>query len=166
MNRFLITLLLTAGALFQTVLQPLDKFGGLEMPILTGLLICISLRADHAQTLYAAVLTGFLHDAFCPAPLGLSIPFFVVAAQAIYWIRDEVFGDLPATYIILGAVITVGETLYYAAVFSLSGLRPVFSGLLGLRLAGGLLAGAVVVPLIWLTVFQIGHFNRTRRRYI
>lgn len=166
MNRLLITLLLAGGALLQTVLQPLHTFGGLELPVLTGLVICISLRAEYAQTLYAAVLAGLLHDAFSPAPLGLSIPFFAAAAQAICWIRDEVFGDLPATYIVLGAVAAVCETLYYAVVFSLSGLRPVYAGLLGLRLAGSLLSGAVIVPLIWLSVFRIRYFSRSRRRYI
>ena len=50
------------------------------------------------------------------------------------------FGDLPATYAVLGAVAAVFETAYYALIFSLSGLRPVPGGLIVLRLAGGLMA--------------------------
>jgi len=168
MSRRFITLLLTAGAMLQTLLPPWGAFGALEMPVLTGLVICIALHTDRSRMFYAAVLAGLLHDAFCPAPPGLSIPFFTVLAAGTSWIRDEVFGDLPATYVVLGAVAAIFETFYYAVIFSLSGLRPVPPGLLALRLAGGLLAGAVVVPLISLLVLQLrssmtGH---SRRRLI
>jgi len=164
MSRLFITLILVPGALLQTVIKPLDMFGSMEFPILSGLVICIALHADRARILYAAVLAGLLHDAFCPAPAGLSIPFFIALALSVNWIRDEVFGDLPATYIILGIVAAVFETLYYAAVFSLSGLRPVSPGLLALRLTGGLLAGAVIVPLISLVVLQFRHTSPHNRR--
>lgn len=164
MTRRFITLLLAAGALLQTLLPPWGVFGALEMPILTGLIICIALHTDRARMLYAAVLAGLLHDVFCPAPLGLSIPLFTALAAGTNWIRNEVFGDLPATYAVLGATAAVFETLYYAVIFSLSGLRPVPPGLLGLRLAGGLLAGAVVVPLVSLTVLKLRYLTVHNRR--
>lgn len=164
MTRRFITLLLTAGALLQTLLPPWGAFGELEMPILTGLIICIALHTDRARMLYAAVLAGLLHDAFCPAPLGLSIPLFTALAAGTNWIRDEVFGDLPATYVVLGATASAFETFYYAVIFSLSGLRPVSPGLLALRLAGGLLAGAVVVPLVSLTVLKLRYLTVHNRR--
>ena len=167
MSRRFITLLLVAGALLQTVLPVWNAFGSLQLPLMTGLVICIALHTDRAQMLYAAVLAGLLHDAFCPAPLGLSIPFFTGLAAGINWIRDEVFGDQPATYAVLGAIAAVFETLYYALVFSLSGLRPVPGGLLALRLAGGLLAGAVVVPLVSLAAVHLHQLTvRNRRRFV
>ncbi len=167
MSRLFITLLLLAGTLLQTVLPVWNAFGALEMPVLTGLVICIALHTDRAQMLYAAVLAGLLHDAFCPAPLGLSIPFFTGLAAGVNWIRSEVFGDLPATYAVLGVFAAILEAVYYALVFSLSGLRPVYGGLLMQRLAGGLMAGAVVVPLVSLMVLQLQHLTvRNRRRFI
>ncbi len=168
MSRRFITLLLLAGTLLQTLLPPWSAFGNLEMPVLTGLIIYIALHTDRARMFYAAVLAGLLHDAFSPAPLGLSIPLFTALAAGTHWISDEVFGDLPATYIVLGVTAAVFETFYYAVTFSLSGLRPVSPGLLGLRLAGGLLAGASVVPLISMIVLQIQQRStrRNRRRYI
>ena len=167
MNRLLITVLLTIGVLLQTVLKPLGVFGALEFPILTGLIICIALHTDRSQMLYAAVLAGLLHDAFCPAPLGLSIPFFITLSMAVNRIRDEVFADLPTTYVLLGAAAAVFETVYYAVIFSLSGLRPVSPGLLAMRLIGGLLAGAVIVPLVALTALKLSHVHlRNRRRFI
>ncbi|MFA6174438.1 MAG: hypothetical protein WC701_12250, partial [Kiritimatiellales bacterium] len=140
MSWLFITLTLTAGALLQTVIPAWTAFGSLELPLLTGLVICIALHTDHARMIYAAVLADLLHDALCPAPLGLSIPFFTALAVGVNWIRDEVFGDLPATYAVLGAAAAIFETLYYALVFSLTGLRPLSGGLLALRLAGGLMA--------------------------
>jgi cell shape-determining protein MreD len=167
MTRRFITLLLMCGTLLQTLLPPWSAFGSLEMPVLTGLVICISLQTDRARMLYAAVLAGLLHDAFCPAPPGLSIPLFVMLAAGINWIRDEVFGDLPATYVVLGVTASVFETFYYAVVFLLSGLRPVPPGLLGLRLAGGLMAGAVIVPLISMVVLQLQRSTvHNRRRFV
>ena len=167
MSRRLITLLLVIGTLLQTALPAWNAFGVLELPLLNGLVICIALHTDHARMLYAAVLAGLLHDAFCPAPIGLSIPFFIGLGAGINWIRDEVFGDQPATYAVLGAVAAVFEAVYYALIFWLTGLRPLSGGLLALRLAGGLLAGAVVVPLVSLIVMQLRQVTtRNRRRYV
>jgi rod shape-determining protein MreD len=164
MSRLFITLLLAAGALIQTLLPPWGVFGVLELPVLTGLVICIALNARRASSMYAAVLAGLLHDAFCPAPLGLSIPFFIGLSAGVNWIREEVFGDHPATYAILGSTAAILETLYYALVFSLSGLRPVSGGLLALRLAGGLISGAVAVPLVALTVLHLRAVTMGNRR--
>lgn len=166
MNRLFITLLLAAGALLQTVLPPWNAFGAMELPLLTGVVIYISLHTDRARMFYAAVLAGLLHDAFCPAPLGLSIPLFTGLAAAVNWIRDEVFGDQPATYAILGAAAAVLEVFYYALVFKLTGLRPLSGGVLALRLAGGLMAGAVVVPLVALAVGPLSRLTGNRRRFV
>lgn len=167
MSRWLITLMLLIGTLLQTVLKPWSLFGPLEMPILTALVICISLHTDLKRVLYAAVLAGLLHDAFCPAPLGLAIPFFVILAVGTNRIRYEVFGDLVVTYVLLGIAAATVETVYYGAVFALSGLRPVVFGPLMMRLTGGLLAGATIVPLAAWIVLRLRSLLRIReRRYI
>lgn len=164
MSRFFITLLLIIGALLQTVLKPLGVFGALEFPILTGLVICITLHTNHPQTLYTAVLAGLIHDAFCPAPLGVSIPFFLILAISVNRVRDEVFGDLPATYVLLGAVAAIFETVYYAIIFSIGDLRPVPPALLGIRLIGSLLIGAVTVPAVAIVVLRLRSLVLGKRR--
>lgn len=167
MSWLFITLVLVAGTLLQTILPSWNAFGSLELPLLTGLVICIALHVDRPRMLYTAVMAGLLHDAFCPAPLGLSIPYFTGLAAGINWIRDEVFGDQPATYAVLGAAAAIFETLYYTLVFSLTGLRPFSGGLIALRLAGGLMAGVVVVPLVSLMALQLQQLtSRNRRRFI
>lgn len=165
MNRIFITLLLTSGALLQTLLPVWNRFGALEWPVLTGLVICIALHTDRPRMFYAAVLAGLLHDAFCPAPPGLSILFFVTTAMAVSRIRQEVFGDLPVTYAVLGAAAAIFETLYYTLVFSVTGLRPVSFTQPALRLVGGLMAGATAVPLVSLGALYLYRLTgRNRRR--
>jgi rod shape-determining protein MreD len=164
MSRRFITILLLAGTLLQTVLPVWNVFGAQELPVLTGLVICIALYTDRSRMFYAAILAGFLHDSFSPAPLGMSIPFYVVMAYGINWIRAEIFGDLPSTYILFGAAAAAAENIYYAFGFWLSGYRPVPAGLFGLRLAGSLMAGAVVVPLIALPVQQLRQAVLRRQR--
>lgn len=164
MNRLAITALLLIGAVVQTIIKPWGLFGALEMPVLTTLVIFIALHAGFARIMYAAVLAGILHDAFCPAPLGLSIPFFVLLALGVNRMRRNVFGDLWVTYVLLGLAAALLETAYYGLVFSLSGLRPVASGLLARRLAGGLLAGATVVPLLAVVLLRGQSALRFNRR--
>jgi rod shape-determining protein MreD len=165
MSRRLITLLLVSGTLLQTMLPMWGIFDSLELPVITGLLIFIALHTDRSEVVYAAVLAGLLRDAFSPAPLGLSIPFFVLLSFGINWIRDEVFGDQLTTYAVLGTAAAIAETLYYALVFKLSGLRPVFIGSLAMRLVGGLLAGATIVPLTALAALQFRRITARGRRH-
>ena len=51
MSRRFITLLLTIGALLQTVLKPGGVLGALELPVLTGLMVCIALQTERPQGL-------------------------------------------------------------------------------------------------------------------
>jgi ethanolamine transporter EutH len=77
----------------------------------------------------------------------------------------EVFGDQLTTYAVLGTAAAIAETLYYALVFKLSGLRPVFIGSLAMRLVGGLLAGATIVPLTALAALQFRRITARGRRH-
>jgi hypothetical protein len=164
MNRIVIFLLLSAGALVQTAVPKWNAFGGVDLPLLNALVIFVALHASHSRTVFAAVLAGLLHDAFCPAPLGLSIPFFVMLAAGSFWIREEVFGDMPLTYAILGGSAALLETFYYSLIFGLGGLRPIGAGPVALRLTGALLAGTVTVPLMAMVLLQFSTLTGSRRR--
>lgn len=162
MSTRLITLLLLMGALIQTLLPVWNVSGSLEISVLTGLVIYTALHADQPRILYAAILAGLLHDALCPAPIGLSIPFFILITSGIRVIRKKVFGDQLVTYAVLGVLAAVFQTLYFALIFLLSGLRPVPAEFFALRLAGGLLTGLCTAPLVFLTVSR---FRKPNRRY-
>ena len=164
MSRRLITLWIAAAALLQMWLPPWKPFGVSEIPVLSAVLICIALRADFGRVMYAAVLTGLIHDAFCPAGAGFSIPFYVLASAAVHWIRDEIFGDMPFTCMLLGAGFALLETVYYAGCFAAGGQRLTGPGLVFLRLAGGIMAASVTVPLVALLFGRIRRSDGNRRR--
>lgn len=152
-----ITLLLLCGAAIQTLLP-------VELPLLLCLLIVITIQSDRIHHLYAAGLAVFLFDALSPAPLGTSVLFFVPAAEGIRLIRNEVFGDQLITYLILGAILTLFKSFYFALVFSLSGLRPVGAGGFLVYTAAGALGGALLCPLVFATVSRLPRPAHLRRR--
>lgn len=157
MNILRITLLLLSGAAIQTLLPPWAFAGNLEWPVLTALLIYISLRANGSSLIYAALLTGLLYDSFSPAPLGTAMPFFLLLGAGLYLLRDEVFADQLISYVIIGAAALLLKTAYFAVIFAAGGLRPLRPGLLAGRLGGDLVFGALIVPLVYLTLAALRH---------
>lgn len=161
MNSLLITLLLLAGASLQTLLPGPAALGSIEWPVLTSLILCIALRTSRWRALYAGVLAGLLHDSFCPAPLGVSIPFYMLIALGGSAIREEVFGDQMITYAVLGLLAGLLQTLYFTTVFVAFGLRPIAVNF-AIRLLGGVLLGAATAPLLFL-LFLVHRPGRSRR---
>lgn len=164
MSSLRITLLLLFGATLQTMLPPCAFFGSTEWPLLTALLITISLRAGRARLIYAALLAGLLYDAFSPAPLGTSIPFFVLLGIGLYALRDEVFADQVVSYIVLGLLAVLLKTVYFTAVLSAGGLRPLQPGLLAARMGGGIVLGALTAPLVYLVFARLRRAAPANRR--
>ncbi len=162
MSRLLITLLLFVGASLQTLLPGPAALGSNEWPILLGLILCISLKCDRSRALYAGLLAGLLNDAFSPAPLGISIPFFLLIALGVCAIQEEVFGDQIITYFVLGLFGGLFQTLYFTLVFGVASLRPVGAGSLAIRLAGSLFLGLLTTPLIFLLISAL-QSKRTRK---
>jgi rod shape-determining protein MreD len=157
MNRLLITLLLLFGAAVQTLLPPWAFLGSLEWPVLTGVLITISLHTDRSRLIYASLLTGLLYDVFSPAPLGTAMPFFLLLGAGLFALRDEVFSDQIVSYIVLGLLALLLKTIYFTLILSISGLRPFTPKLLPVRLGGSILLGALTVPLVYLTAVAFRH---------
>lgn len=161
-----ITLLLLTGAAFQTLLPLWAFIGSIEWPVLTALLITISLRTDGARLAYAALLAGLLYDSFSPAPLGTSMPFFFLLSGGLYALREELFADQVVTYFMLGLAAVILKTLYFGLVLPAAGLRPLQPALLVIRLGGGLLLGAVTAPLVYLVVSLFRHNTSKHRRRV
>lgn len=164
MSKRLITLLLLAGASLQTLLPAV--WGANEWPILLVLILCIALKTDPSRVLYAGLLAGLLHDAFSPAPLGVSLPFFLLIAWGAYAIREEVFGDQVITYCVLGFLGGLLKTFYFTVVFAAAGLRPVGAGSLAVRLGGSLLLGAVLAPIVFLMLSGLSSRRPRQPRWI
>jgi len=166
MSFFRITLLLLIGTSLQTLLPGPVALGSNNWPILLGLVLYISLKSDRAHVLYAGLLAGLLHDAFSPAPLGVSIPFFLLIALGIHVIREEVFGDQIITYAVLGLLGALCKTLYFTLVFAATGLRPIGAGSFAISLMGSLLLGAITTSLIFLFLSILPSRKTRKSRWI
>ncbi len=166
MSSLVITLLLLTGAAFQTLLPAWTFIGSLEWPVLTGLLIYISMRTDRARLTYASLLAGLIYDAFSPAPIGTSMSFFLLLGAGLYALREELFADQLVTYSVLGLLAVILKTLYFSVVLSASGLRPLQPGLLTVRLAGSFILGALTAPLVYLAASTLRHAFPKPRRHV
>jgi len=166
MSSLRITLLLLIGTSLQTLLPGPAALGSNNWPILLGLVLCISLKSDRARVLYAGLLAGLLHDAFSPAPLGVSLPFFLLIALGVHALREEVFGDQIITYVVLGFLGALCKTLYFTLVFAASGLRPIGAGSFTAQLLGSLLLGTVTTSLLFLFLSVLPSRKRRTSRWI
>jgi len=166
MSSLRITLLLLIGTSLQTLLPGPVALGSNKWPILLGLVLCISLKSDRARVLYAGLLAGLLHDAFSPALLGVSIPFFLLIALGVHAIREEVFGDQIITYAVLGLLGALCKTLYFTLVFAATGLRPVGAGSFAISLLGSLLLGAITTSLLFLLLSVLPSRKTRTSRWI
>jgi rod shape-determining protein MreD len=166
MSSLRITLFLLAGAAVQALLPAPAFTGSLEFPLLTGLLIYLALHSSHGRMIYASLLAGVVYDALSPAPLGSGLPFFLIIGAGAYALRDELFADQLITYAVLGLAAVALKVAYFSAVLSATGLRPLTAGLFLVRLSGGLLFGALIVPAVYLLLSAIQHaLPKSRRRY-
>ncbi len=162
MSSLRITLLLLIGTSLQTLLPGPAALGSNNWPILLGLVLCISLKSDRAHVLYAGLLAGLLHDAFSPAPLGVSIPFFLLMGWGVYALRKKIFGDQIITYLALGFLGALCKTIYFTLIFAGFGLRPVGAGSFVVQLLGSLLLGTITTSLLFLLLSALP-FKKTRR---
>jgi rod shape-determining protein MreD len=160
-----VTILLAFGTAVQALLPHWVFAGSLDWPILTALLMVIVLNADRGAVIYAATLTGFLYDIFSPAPLGISVPFFLLIGIGLHALKTELFTDHPITYCVLGALAAGLKTLYFLIVLTLFDVRPLPSaGLIAVRSGGGFLLGALTVPAVYLAVSLVFRESGRGRR--
>ena len=165
MSSILITFLLFVGAAFQSLLPPVAFLGSLEWPVITGLLVYITFRTDRPRVIYASILSGLLYDSFSPAPLGTSLPFFLLTGLGVLKLREEVFSDQVITYFVLGLLAVLLKTVYFLVVLSVSGLRPLQWTLLPSRLLGGIILGTLTVPAVYFFLsFMQSKLSESRRR--
>jgi len=166
MTKRFITLLLLLGTSLQTLLPGPAFLGSTEWPVLLSLILCIALRTDRSNALYAGLMAGLLHDTFSPAPLGVSIPFFLLIAMGGSAIREEVFGDQIITYCVLGLLGGLSKALYFIFILSVFGLRPVGAGSLAVRLWGSALLGVLTTPFLFLLLSAAVRRRARKRRQL
>ena len=111
-------------------------------------------------------MAGLLYDAFSPAPLGISIPFFLLISWGVYTLRKEVFGDQLVTYFVLGLLGGLFKALYFIIVFSAFGLRPVGAGTFAVHLGGEAILGMLTAPFLFLLLAVLSRQKSRKRRQV
>lgn len=164
MNAVLISFPAIICAVLQMLLPRWGWTGSLDWPVLSALLMVIVLHVERRTAISTGVLTGLLYDVFSPAPLGLSLPFFLAIAVGLHALKSELFSDHWITYFVLGPAVVTLKTVYLFAAYSFGGLRPVAPGLFAARLAAGLLLGALTASAVYF-VFSLLKQRTDRRRW-
>lgn len=134
--------------------------------MLTGLLVIIALRVRRNQVIYTSLLTGLLYDSLSPAPLGISLPFFLLLGGGLFALREKLFTDRIITYSILGLLSVLLKTIYFSVVLSVCRLRPLHPDIAMVRIAGGFIPGALIVPLVYLFLAALRHARPEIRRRV
>lgn len=154
-----VVILLTVAAMLQMLLPA-------SVPFLLGTVTVLAFSAGRSMLITMALLAALLNDAFSLFPLGLSIPFYLLLVEGIRRVRSEVFVDQLITYLFLGALAALAQTIYFAVILSLGGLRSPSIGELFVRLVTSAVAGGLVAPLIYLSTTRLQKRLRHAWRYI
>lgn len=147
-----VSLSMILAAMVQSNLPRWALLGSLDWPILTMVLMMLIVHIGLGWVIYASVWAGVLYDVFSPAPLGISLPYFLALGMGLYALKSKLFSEHLLAYSVLGLAAVSLKTVWFFMVFSLTGLRPLDWGLFAMRLLGGLLLGLLsALPVYWLS---------------
>ncbi len=154
--------------LWMSAAAVMQSLAPLRIPLLSAVLIRIALTADHRRTLCAALLAGLCFAALSPVPAAVSLLYFAAIAEGLHRIRGEVFADQTITYVILGGLAGLFQTLLFALLLGLPGLRPVEPGVLAMRFLSTALSGALTAALLFRVFRRVQHrpfFKRSKEAF-
>ncbi len=150
MTFILITLLLTAGIITQTMLPAYAVLGEVKIPILLSFIIYYSLNRNIQTMLIAALLAGVLQDSLSLSPLGYSSAIFILVGWVISRYRGLVVADSFMTPIVFGAISGIVVTLMQALLLASNGIINITPFWVLLRMLGSGFLCALITPIIFL----------------
>ena len=145
---------MAVGAALQALFPTMGLLGQMQPPILFGLVLYYALTRPPIPALMAAMLAGFLQDAFSLIPLGYSSFAFGLAALGVNHFREEVFGQQWITHLLFGSLGYLLVCMFLSALLVSNGhllLTP--SGLIR-KFLGAAILGAVSAPLVFRVIVQ------------
>lgn len=159
-------LLLTVGALVQSVLPGWPMFAGVKPPVLVALVLHYALKNPRygRRRIWVAVFwAALLHDGLTPgspqgpvlSPFGPAILAFPLIAILANRMRENIFADTIETQAIGGAAASMILVLFSILFYLVTGIRPVTFTICILQLTGALLFGVVVSPVTSLIMKKI-----------
>ena len=143
-------LLLTGGAIAQTLLPAYAILGEVKIPILTAFIIYYSLNRNISTMFIAALLAGILQDSLSLSPLGYSSAIFIFLGWVISRYRGLVDDDSIMTPIVFGAITGITVILMQALLLLHAGAINMNPLWILLRMFGSGFLCALITPAIFL----------------
>lgn len=166
MRRMLLPiLLLLTAALLQLLLPPWHAFGGVQLPLLTALVVHYALRREPRETGWIVAVALLLRDGLVPGSFGPGLLTFPVIGVVANHIRREVFADGFVTQLFFGGLAAAFVCFIAVLVYSVSGQRPFHFGSVMMRISGSTILGAVALPLVGWVIHHLEAALPQRRRY-
>lgn len=137
------------GAVVQATLPALSAAGGVQVPFMVGVVIYYALCRDLAILLTAAIVAGLVVDAMGLMPLGYSSFCYVLVGLAAQRYRETVLVRQWTTHVLFGALANGLVALMLSLMLGLSHVSDIGIGWALAKVAGAMVAGAIVVPFVF-----------------
>ncbi len=137
------------GSVLQAFLPSPAWLGYAQVPIMPGIVIYYAMIADRPTMLMAAGLSGLVEDTLGLMPLGYLSFCYCVTGLICQSFRDMMMARQWTTHVFFGAVTNFSITLFCYLLLAKDDLVHLGFALLGIRLVGSALTGAVAVPLVF-----------------
>lgn len=148
MLRMLMFLIIALGALLQQLLPAWPLCGGIKPPVVAATVLHFALRKEKKELWMALGFAALLQDGLDMGSFGPALLSFPAVGLAAYRIRNEIFADGLVTQLVLGACLGLFTTIVTLLVYSATGQRPMYPGLVFLRLISSIGLGMATLPLV------------------
>lgn len=149
MNLLALLFALVMAAVVQVLLPATRWTGYAPVPVMASVVLYYALVRSRPVLLTAAVLAGLMEDSLGQMPLGYSVFCYCVVGLVVERVRDSLLVRQWTTHVTLGLLVNLGLTLAVMLLLAKDGL--IVPDLLHtvLRLAGAMLLGSLIAPLVF-----------------
>ncbi|MFH0908446.1 MAG: rod shape-determining protein MreD [bacterium] len=137
------------GAVVQATLPVLSAAGGVQAPVMVGIVIYYALTRDRAAMLTAAIVAGLIEDAMGLMPLGYSSFCYVLVGLAAQRFRETVLVRQWTTHVLFGALANGLVALALSLMLGLIRVSEIGVAWVLAKIAVAIVAGAIIVPLVF-----------------
>jgi rod shape-determining protein MreD len=155
MKAVMMTAVLFAAALMQSMLPGWGAMGQARFPLLLGVVLYAALTMERRGMLLVAFTAGLLQDALSLLPIGFSSFGLCFGSLLIFRWRDQLFGQQAVTHILLGGVFAAFTTLLLYILLMSNGTVYIHFGSLVLRLLGSFIMGVLAAPVVFLLLKRL-----------
>jgi rod shape-determining protein MreD len=149
-------LAILAAGILQDLIPGLSWLGQMKLPLLLSVALYYAVYHPRGVMLAAALAAGIVQDSLSLMPIGYSALCFCALGLVVQRLRGVLFRHSAATALLVGGC---GNALATALLQWMLGLDAAYSAGPGwwfaLRLAGALLVGMLVTPLVWWSALRL-----------